>query len=310
MHKKGITRFSSRGKTTQRLRHTTTWLIVMWLCLGGVVALTTPAGAEPQPIPTGYTQEFRLLMASGVVDNAEQPDPPFVNCFNSFCDGEYFHKVVMGRTDAEIAVLEQMAKDFYWQRFGIDVDDPANIGRIIFDDFVSDPRMNYRNYVVGGKSTPADGWFFYDGGWFIVVTDPNGFTLGGEFSDVHVPQNTLFFFGNYHFIETTKNGKIRDRINVFYRSASPVVPVFDGAGGFRCELSLDGQDFPTGVQGQAQGFSGAIQISPTALKFNIRNVITFGPSAPLPGLGPDGITGDVPLVGADDDDDDDDDDDG
>ena len=295
-----VTRCSAQWISTRSMRRTTGVLATMLLSLGGVVALTTPAAADPQPIPTGYTQEFRILMASGVVDNSEQPGEPFVNCFNGFCDAEYFHKVVMGRTDAEIDAFEQMAKDFFLQRFGIDVDDPVNIDRIIFGDFMNDPRLNYRNYVASGKTVPADGWFFYDGGWFVLVTDPDGFTLDGEFVGHRVPQNTFLFFGNYHIVETKKNGKIQNRVNIFYRSATPVAPAFDGPGGFRCELSLDGLDFPTGVQGQAQGLSGVRQISPTAIKFNIRNVITFGPPSPFPGLGPDEITGDIPIIGEDD----------
>ncbi len=235
-------------------------------------------------------------MGTGVVDNNEEPGEPFVNCFNGFCDGDYFQKVIMGRTDAEIAELEEMAKDFYNTRFGIDVDDPANNGRIIFKKWILDPRTNYRTYVAAGKKVPAEGWFFYDGGWLVQVTDPNGYTLGGEWEDYHTEQNTLIFFGNYHFLETNRSGKIVNRFNVFYRAGGPLNPDTKGEASFRCELNLDGQNFPNGVQGQAQGISSTIPISDHEVKYYIRNVITFGPATVRPGFGPDEISGPVPLI--------------
>ena len=267
--------------------------------LGAVylILLAGPAAAGQQPIPTGFTDDFRLFMATGVIDNAVQPGAPFLNCFNLLCDGEYFHKTIMNRTDEEIAELEELAKDFYLERFGIDVDDPANQGRIIFMRYITDPRMNYRNYVAAGKRVPADGWFFYDGGWVVVVTDPNGYTLGGEWDGFHVQQNALMFFGNYQIIETNAAGKIKDRVNIFFRSAGPLNFDTRGEGSFRCELSLDGQDFPNGPQGVAQGISSIYPIGPTSSKVNIRNVVTFGPSEPFNGLGPDEITGEVPIIG-------------
>ncbi len=298
MHHHLKTERSPRPNPSQR-RHTATWLIAMLLSLSYTVSTTGFATAQSQPIPTGFTDDFRIFIATGVTDNAEPSEPPFVDCFNSFCDGDYFHRVVMGRSDADIDELEQMAKDFYLQRFGIDVDNPANADRIAFLYFTTDARMNYRNYVAAGKHVPADGWFVYDGGWAIIVTDPNGYSLSGEWDGFHVGQNSLFFFGNYHIMETNAAGEVQNRVNIFYRAASPVELDAGGAGSFRCELSLDGQDFPTGVHGLAQGATGFVRLSPTAIKWNIRNVLTFGPSEPFPGLGPDGITGEVPLVSDD-----------
>ena len=243
-------------------------LIMALLGVGFGVALAAPVVAGRQSIPTGFTDNFRVLMATGLLDNAE------------------------------------LAKDFYRQRFGIDVDDPANEGRIDFLNSMTDPRMNYRNYIAGQKWVPPEGWFFFNGGWVIIVTDPNGYTLGGEWDGFHVGPDTLLFFGNYHILETNKSGQVVNRVNIFFRSTSPLNFDTRGEGSFRCELSLDGQDFPTGVHGQAQGLSAIYQVSPTAVKYNIRNVLTFGPSEPFPGLGPDGITGDIPIVGIDDDDDD------
>ena len=274
-----------------------TVLVVMgYAALPAVADKNLQSISKKQPIPVGFTDDFRVFMATGVIDNAKQPDPPFVNCFNALCDGDYFHKVIMDRTDAEIAILEVLAKDFYLQRFGIDVDDPDNVGRIVFQRWTVDPRMNYRNYVAAGKKVPAGGWFIYDGGWAVVIIDPNGYTLGGEWDGYHTQPDTLLFFGNYRIMETNASGRVVNTVDIFYRASGPMNPDTRLEASFRCELSLDGQDFPTGVHGQAQGISAVIPISPTEIKFNVRNLITFGPSTYLPGLGPDGITGEVPII--------------
>ena len=36
-------------------------------------------------------------------------------------------------------------------------------------------------------------------------------------------------------------------------------------------------------------------MGPTSFKHNVRNVITFGPSFPDNSIGPDGITGPIPI---------------
>ncbi|WP_089934791.1 hypothetical protein [Candidatus Entotheonella palauensis] len=262
-----------------------------------MVSLSLAASADEPPIPTGFTSDFRVLMSTGVVDNAEQPDPPFLNCFSALCDGDYFHKVVMGRSDAEIADLEQLAKTFYLERFGIDVDDPANAGRLHFQRYTLDPRMNYRNYIAAGKQVPAEGWHLYDGGWVVVVIDPNGYTLRGEWAGYHTRVNTLIYFGNYHIMETDASGEVVNEVDFFYRAGGPMNfdTGFDAS--FNCELSLDGQDFPTGVHGVGQGITSTVPVSSTAIRITVRTVLTFGPSSPTPGLGPEGISGPIPLIG-------------
>ena len=182
-------------------------------------------------------------------------------------------------------------------------------------DTPSDPRFTYRNYVAARKRAPADGWYVYDGGWVVIVVDPNGYTLGGEWAGFHVEPNALIFFGNYQVIETNKRGKVKNRVNIFYRSSGPVNFDVRGEASFRCDLNLDGPDFPNGAQGVAQGYSTLLQLGPSLFKVNLRNVLTFGPSEPFNGLGP-ARTGTVPIFPMDghghghhDDDDNDDDDD-
>lgn len=275
-------------------------LLSALLAVGITAVLALPAAHADrgkQPIPTGYTDDFLVYMSSGVVDDNQQPNLPWSNCIGSICDGEYFHKVVMGRTEAETAALDLVAKDFYLQRFGIDVDDPANIGRIRFQRYTLHPDMNYRLHVQAGERIPAEGWYFYDGGWVVVITDPNGYTLGNEWAGYHTNAGTLLFFGNYQIIKTKRNGRIKERQNIFYRAGGPlnVDTGFDAS--FNCELSLDDQHFSTGVHGLAQGITSVYPVGPDAVKIVVRNVLTFGPSSVAPGLGTDCISGPIPLIG-------------
>ena len=68
-------------------------LVTALLSFSCLVALAVPAVGKP-PIPKGFTDDFRVFIATGLIDNAEQPEPPFVNCFNALCDGDYFHRSI------------------------------------------------------------------------------------------------------------------------------------------------------------------------------------------------------------------------
>lgn len=284
----------------------TRWAFVAALALIGLhAAAATSRGLmqvqSVQQTPNGFTGELRVFMATGLVDTVKQPDPPFVNCSGfGACDGDYFHKEVMGRSEEETAELDELAAAFFLDRFGIDVASSANTGRIRFGRWISDPRVNYRNYLTTGRVVPPEGWWLYEGGWILRILDPVGFELGGEWEGRAVTPGATFMIGNYLVLETDETGDVVNRMPIYYRSAGPVE--FDSTGQeakFRWELSLDGQDFPTGVQGQASGFFGvyrAPEVGQTMTKWNIRNVLTFGESTVFAGLGPDDIAGGIPLL--------------
>src|SRR5918995_5800330 len=85
------------------------------------VSLVGAAGSSGAPTPAGF-DPYLVYMANGVFDpNAEPATLP----------GEIFHQEVMGRTPAEMAAQEALARQFFEQRFGLNLDD----GTVAFGSF-------------------------------------------------------------------------------------------------------------------------------------------------------------------------------
>lgn len=268
--------------------------LLITACLFSVSGLSF---AYEQPVPDGFT-DYLVFMGTGEYDPTTNPvDPPIV-CHGPLCGGDFFHKTIMGRSDEDMAILEAEARAFFVQRFGIDVDDPANAGRILFQAFTFEPRIHYRAYTVADEKVPSQGWRVHDGGWVIDILDEDGYTLGGEWNGFHVLPGSLMIYGNYSIQEVGKNGELKDEFhNIFYRSAGPVVFDIRGEATLRCELSQTDQLFTNGVEGMLHGFGAAFLRDDGLIKWDIRAVLTFGPSEPFPGLG------DPSLVNSSDDDD-------
>lgn len=219
--------------------------------------------------PDGFGQ-FLVFMAAGTYDKDDQNfDLP---------DGTFFHEEIMGRTQDEIDQKEVAAKEFFNNRFGIDVDDPENVERVVFMPFMMDPRNEYRAYVISGMWVPPQGFVVHDGGFLALLIDPDGFTLGGEFDGEVSPFGTLFVFGDYKIdLSTSKLSQRlgRDNIIIPYKSGFPVVvevdrSLFDQRLMFQCELDSD--EFGSGI---AQGISGGLTLDNGMFKANIRTVLTF-----------------------------------
>ena len=136
-----------------------------------------------------HLERFMNYMGDGIFDpNDPHYTPP---------TGDYWHRVIRGRTDEEIAELRDEAAAFFADKFGVDVDDPAMQGRARLEAFMFDPRMDIRAFTISGETVPPEGYPIEDGGFRLVVTDPFGVTLGGDFPGVQVPQNTVGLYGEW-----------------------------------------------------------------------------------------------------------------
>lgn len=268
-------------------------LVVAALALGGILAPSAagqespadaggerPSSSAPQSLPVGY-DDYLVFVANGswIVD---EPHPTVPGCgeLPLFCDGQYFQEQIMGRTAEEIAAKEQEAVEHFQEQFGIDVNDPANEGRLEFRTWMADPRFNYRVYSWGGRPVPPEGYEIRDGGWGVFITDPEGYTLGGKHEGVHVPAESMAFYGDYNILVTNPGGQPTEEVVHSYRADTFITPNQFGDLAFACQLSDD--QFAAGeTTGFAQGFSN-IDIRPDGvLNLNIRNVLTFGPGAEL-----------------------------
>lgn len=236
-----------------------------------LTALATAASARAaSPIgpPDGFDQ-FLVFLGAGLYDPGE-PHPVVPGCFELFCEGQYFQEVIMGRTTAEILAEEAAAKAFFRQRFGIDVDDPANEGRVAFLFYTADPRIDYRVYHMAGELVPSSGWEIRDGGHLWLITDPDGFELGGEFTGVHVPAGAFATFGEYNIQKTLADGTPAGEIVLRFKAKTPILPKADGSLMALCEL-----EHPEWGSGLAQVLMANLPRPDGLLKINLRNVTTF-----------------------------------
>lgn len=241
-----------------------TSLLLVTLC---VETPTTYAQSAIGP-PDGFRQ-VGLYMANGAFD-LNEPHPQVPGCFQSFCDPQYFHQAIMGWTPAESLAEDLAAKDFFHQRFGLDVDTLVDEGRISFHSLYADPRVGYRLYSLAREKIPSSGWEIREGAYVVFITDPAGIDLGGEFSGVSVPTGTAFATGIYNIQKTLPNGRPTGEIIIRFKSAAPMYINADGSFLFQCEI-----EHPEWGSGLAQGISAGRLLADGRTQFNIRNVLTF-----------------------------------
>ena len=249
-------------KNVAHFRTSVNALIVALVMLLAVGATTASAqGVASQQPPAGF-DTMLVYLGTGVYDAA---DPNY-----EAPDADYWHREIMGRSDADIAQNRADALAFFAERFGLD---PETQDGLAFTDFMVDPRNEYRAYVSSEVAIPSEGWVVRDGGWRLAVTDPDGLTLGGEFAGTHVPQGAFFVFGEYNI--DVPGG---DDIIIHYRSGSAIIGTDSGMM-FRCDLwHAEWGD------GLAQGLSAPRTLEDGRTQANIRNVLTFS------GFGdPDGV---------------------
>ncbi len=246
------------------------------LMLSTLSAQAGPAQSSQTPLGLDF---FAVFMATGTIPFAPHPNPQIAGCGVSiFCDGDYFHQMIMGRDAAATAAEAQRAKDYFLTRFGVDVDDLVAQGRMSFDDFFLDPRGEYRAYTIAGAKIHPDGWVVRDGGFVATVLDPAGVTLQGEFAGqgLIAPPGGLLVWGSYNILAAAPSGQPRGEVVIDYRSHMPMIANTWEELVVNCQLSLDG--FASGERsGKAQGM-GTVALTPdfSGVTLSWRNVLTVG----------------------------------
>ena len=131
------------------------------------------------PPPTGY-RKYITYLADGVFP-VDAPNPDVKNCEfgGGFCATDSFQTDIQKRSVRDIKKLQAEAKRFFKWRFGLDVDDPTIAYQTDFFQWRADTRNAYRTAAISSAFNPPGGYEVRDGGWAVVVTDPNGITLGG-----------------------------------------------------------------------------------------------------------------------------------
>jgi len=257
-------------------------------CAISTLSISAEAG---QWTPDGF-RGYMVFMASGVLDATNtSPQPGITGCDPMFCDGEYFQTQIMGRSDYEFAEFTSAAKAFFLMRFGLDVDDPANAGRIGLRLFMTNPDWQYRVFEMSGYKVPPQGWRVRDGGYALQVIDPAGVELGGEFAGIHAPQGSLFFYGEYNILTSSdtpdhaRKGKgassdgAAKEVIVLFKSNVPGRMNADGSVALRCDLESDqwGHGFATVTVAN-------VDLGGNRIQGVGRNILTF-PPYPTPDVG-------------------------
>ena len=223
---------------------------------------------------------FLVFVADGEIPVNEPPAAAASTFFTN----------VMCWDEVEFADWKAGRFDILEARFGLDLaaaEAALNLNSVIYADndlFIqvveTNPGLNYRAVAVGDREVPPEGWTNREGAIQVVVTNPNGLDLGGDFAGQHVPPGTFFAGGIYNVEVTDEDGPTGEELVLNFVSSRPIVPEPDFTFAFFCEL--DSELFSNGglAQGTAQ-LPVVIREGVPFLKANFRNILTFSEDAGL-----------------------------
>lgn len=244
------------------------------LCTAGVALGLASMGASAAKTSDveGFEQVL-FYMGTGIFDPAvSEPRLGLTDCVGLFCGGDYFQKEVMGRTDAETAQVSANAKAFFLERFGLNVDELLAEGRVAYDMFTLNPDFQYRTRIATGMDVSEDGWIIRDGGFRLMIMDPEGIDMGGEWEGKHADHMNAFFFGNYNILATNSRGRPQEEIIVHYKASEPAI--MNDAGGMEFKCEMFNEDWGTGL---GLGLLTVVPLNDGSgrMRGNARNTLTF-----------------------------------
>src|SRR5690606_2533978 len=170
--------------------------------------------ASPKPFPAPEPFDtFAVFIADGVIPPGV--NPALVNDLTFFTD-------VMGWSQAEIDAWREDLVDEVEIRWGIP--DPENNPDVEVQIGTTSPVIDYRAVVFSDERVPSTGWQVREGFLNVVVVNPGGLALGGEFAGITVPFGTIAGGGGIYNIEVTNkhgvpNGK---EIVIDFRHGEPL----------------------------------------------------------------------------------------
>lgn len=233
-----------------------------------------PSTCIPPPAPAPF-RNFIVYSAQGIYKPLEgpfprgcSPDDPTVS--GGVCTDveRIFYKSVMKFTEQEIKAEEAQAREFFMEKFGLDVEGLVGQGRVSFFTWFLDPRQEYTAFVFSGECVPREGYEVRDGGFMVSVIDPDGVELGGEFGGQRLPVGAAMVFGFYNIVVT---GRYAREEVIRFKTLTPIIP----SQGF---VVADSQlEHPEWGEGLAQGLNSIQMRGDGEIQATVRNVLTFPP---------------------------------
>lgn len=218
-------------------------------------------GNSPAPVAPEEYDHFIVFVANGVYPETE-PQGLFDD-LSAFTD-------VNGMTLQEIEDWKDDKLSLLADINGIvDPENDPNLGVFIG---TTNPAIDYHVAFFSGRKVPPSGWQVREAFLTVVVTNPAGYTLGGEFAGVHVPAGTIVGGGGIYNIEVTDKfgDPTGEEVVIDFTTVQPVEPVTGGRAAFFCDVEND----ELGV-GLAQGVNALVPIGGGMVQANVRNVFTF-----------------------------------
>lgn len=232
-------------------------ILLLSLFLFSTPLFATSNGANPGHVaaPAEGFIKTALLMANGVIDPSQM----------MILDMSY-HTDVRKRTPEQIEEHRALAIAHFENTFEINIAELESQGKVMFSPFILPNEMQYRVYSLSDTWVPTTGFEMADGGWALMVTDPNGITVNG---DILIPAGSMSVYGEYYIMPENIAGKPQPPITVHYQSDRFIVM------GFYAEMPILCDVFhPDWGWGKAQGVSFLIPEN-GGMNANTRNVFTF-----------------------------------
>lgn len=189
--------------------------------------------AHKSPTPEDFNG-YLVFMTNGEVP-ADEP---------VFFTDEFFTDI-MGWSPQELEAYTAERLAFIEERFGII--DPANNPDVAVLTFMTNPAANYRAYTVGGRKVPKQGWPIREGAIMVVVTNPAGLDLGGEFAGTHLPVNGFVPVGFYNIEVTNKHGvPTGEEIIIEFQASQPMIPIGGAFGQLSAFCEIENEQWGKG----------------------------------------------------------------
>lgn len=218
-------------------------------------------GNSPAPVAPEEYDHFIVFVANGVFSETEPQG--LYGDLSAFTDvNDMTMQEIEDWKDDKLALLADING----------IVDPENDPDLTVLMGTTNPVIDYHVATWSGRKVPPTGWPVREAFLVVVVTNPMGYDLGGDYAGVHVPVNTIVGGGGIYNVEVRDkfDQPTGEEVRIDFTTVQPVQPVTGGRAAFFCDVEND----ELGI-GLAQGVNALVPIGGGQVQANVRNVFTF-----------------------------------